>query len=79
MPILLSYYEDAYAAARNSGFEGDIWIHDGWAYSDMVWDGFMPPPQYQNVYIDTHIYHCFGPDEQQPTRLCEISDVIFND
>jgi hypothetical protein len=35
---------------RAQGFQGDIFMHDGWSYTyPGVWDGFMPPPQYQNV------------------------------
>ena len=30
----------------------------------------MQPPEYRNVYIDTHIYHCFGGVRQQPTVFC---------
>eukprot|EP00698_Gefionella_okellyi_P009610 TRINITY_DN2462_c0_g1_i1.p2 TRINITY_DN2462_c0_g1~~TRINITY_DN2462_c0_g1_i1.p2 ORF type:complete len:396 (+),score=69.22 TRINITY_DN2462_c0_g1_i1:30-1217(+) len=60
MPFLLDFYQKAYHTVRGAGWSGDLWMHDGFAYTDPIWKGFMPPPDYQNVYIDTHIYHCFG-------------------
>ncbi len=68
--MLMQYYEAAYEAARAQNWTGDIWVHDGFAYSDAAWDGFMPPPAFYNVYIDTHLYHCFGGARQQPTVRC---------
>ena len=32
-------------------------MHDKFDLS--AWNGIMEPPTYQNLYLDTHIYHCF--------------------
>ena len=29
MPMLMLYYEEAYAVIRAANFTGDIWVHDG--------------------------------------------------
>ena len=73
MSLLLQYYENAYAVVRGAGFLGDIWLHDASAYMDAVWDDFMGPPQYNNVYLDTHVYQCFGSNTQQP-MVCYCPD-----
>jgi len=55
---LKSFYQKAYTAVRSTGFTGDVWISDGW--DNNQWNGYMSPPNYNNVYIDVHLYHCFG-------------------
>lgn len=60
METLMLFYEQAYTVIRQANFTGAIWVHDGFNYNSPLWDQFMPPPYYTNVYIDTHIYHAFG-------------------
>lgn len=79
LPFLLAFYENAYTVIRNQGFNGDIWIHDGFAYTDPIWDNFMPQPYYDNVYLDTHIYHCFGGPRQASTPWGNIQYTCQND
>lgn len=35
----------------------DLYIHDAFRLGS--WGGFMQPPEFQNVYLDTHLYHVF--------------------
>jgi len=56
--LLKSFYMSAYSRIRAQGFGGDIWISDGW--DNDQWQGFMSPPNYNSVYLDVHLYHCFG-------------------
>ena len=55
---LQSFYTDATNYLRSLGWDGIIIFDDGWC--DSCWDSFLMPPTYQNIYIDTHIYRCFG-------------------
>lgn len=55
---LQQFYLTAHDHLRGLGFDGAIVMSDGW--TDAVWNGFMAPPRYQNIFIDTHIYRCFG-------------------
>jgi len=65
---LKDYYQRAYQVVRSVGFKGDVWIPDGW--DNNQWNGFMSPPDYDNVYIDVHLYHCFGgpADKDDPNQ-----------
>uniref|UniRef100_A0A6B2L8G9 glucan 1,3-beta-glucosidase n=1 Tax=Arcella intermedia TaxID=1963864 RepID=A0A6B2L8G9_9EUKA len=67
---LKDYYTRAYAAVRATGFTGDIVIPDGW--DNNQWNGFMSPPDYYNVYLDTHLYHCFGGDRDKSAPYANI-------
>lgn len=60
LSTLRSFYVAAYAAVRGAGFNGSIFMSDGFCYDDAGWAGFMGPPAYQGVYLDTHLYHAFG-------------------
>ena len=62
---LMQFYQTAYTAVRSSGFAGAIVMSDGFAPDD-VWNGFMPPPQYTNVFLDVHLYRCFGGGPPSP-------------
>lgn len=79
MDLLFSFYTQAYNAIRGTGFTGDVWLHDGWGYNDPGWQGFLAPPQAYSVYIDSHIYHAFGGDRQQPTPWTNIAYTCRND
>jgi glucan 1,3-beta-glucosidase len=35
----------------------DLYIHDAFRLGS--WGGFMQPPEFQQVYLDTHLYHVF--------------------
>lgn len=73
LDLLRSFYERAYTAIRDVGFDGRVVISDGWALSDPAWQGFLAPPQAQNVFFDTHIYHCFGGVRDQPTPWANVA------
>jgi len=70
--LIKQFYYDAYGRYRTYG-NGDFHIHD--AFRLTVWDGYMPPPNWQDVYLDTHIYHCFTCDllNQNPTQHNQIA------
>jgi len=47
-------------------------IHD--AFQPLsFWDGFMPPPNWQGVILDTHIYQMFSDSDNQLTNAQHIS------
>jgi len=60
---LKDFYLRAYSAVRSTGWTGVVWISDGW--DNNQWNGFMAPPNYDNVIIDVHLYHCFGGPRDQ--------------
>jgi len=74
---LKSFYQSAYTAVRGTGFNGDVWISDGW--DNNQWNGFMSPPNYQNVYLDVHLYHCFGGPRDQNDPYQNIAYTCNND
>jgi len=74
---LKDFYLRAYAAIRAVGFKGDIWIADGW--DNNQWNGFMSPPNYYSVYLDVHLYHCFGGDRDKTDAYANIDYTCKND
>jgi len=70
--LVKQFYYDAYGRFHHYG-PGDFHIHD--AFRLFSWDGFMPPPNWQNVYLDTHIYHVFTCDllRKSPTEHNQIA------
>jgi len=74
---LKSFYQEAYTRVRSTGFGGDLWISDGW--DNNQWNGFMSPPNYQNVYIDAHLYHCFGGPRDLPDPYANVNYACKND
>jgi len=60
---LKDFDERAYNAVRAVGWKGDVWIADGW--DNNQWNGFMSAPNYYGVYLDVHLYHCFGGGRDQ--------------
>ncbi|KAA0148021.1 hypothetical protein FNF29_06965 [Cafeteria roenbergensis] len=57
--LLRDFYVRAYDAVREQGFNGTIWVSDGFAGSG-PWVGVLAPPQYTDVLLDSHLYHAFG-------------------
>jgi glucan 1,3-beta-glucosidase len=61
LEFIQSYYLAGYPLVQNMATAGgkagqlDVVIHDGFRLQN--WANFMSPPQYQNVYLDTHVYH----------------------
>lgn len=55
--LVKSFYTRGYAAVRN--INPDIGIVIGDSFRFMSWDDFMFPPDFNHVYIDTHIYQVF--------------------
>jgi len=71
--LLKQFYYDAYGTFHLYSPKGDFHFHD--AFRLFSWDNFMPPPGWQNVYLDTHIYHCFTCDilNKNPTQHNQIA------
>jgi glucan 1,3-beta-glucosidase len=65
LAILKDYYQEGYDRVRThlSSERAAVVIHDGFRAFD--WAGFMPPPKYQNVILDTHLYHCFTEEDRK--------------
>jgi len=74
---LKSFYQQAYTAVRATGFQGDLWISDGW--DNNQWNGFMGPPNFYNVYLDAHFYHCFGGPRDLPDPNANIAYACNSD
>jgi len=74
---LKSFCTRAYQAIRGTGFKGDIWIPDGW--DNNQWNGFLSPPNYYGVYLDVHLYHCFGGDRDKSNAYQNIDYTCQND
>jgi len=75
--VLKDFYTRAYPAIRGTGFKGDIWIPDGW--DNNQWNGFMSPPNYYGVYLDVHLYHCFGGDRDKADPYANIDYTCQHD
>ncbi|OZJ06420.1 hypothetical protein BZG36_00517 [Bifiguratus adelaidae] len=58
MNVVKQYYETSYKIIRSASSEIKIVLHDGFQWYTF-WNGFMRPPDYQNVLMDTHKYQCF--------------------
>ncbi len=58
---LRNFYRAAYKLLRED-LDSDkaIVIHD--AFEPAMWKGFMSSQDYENVWLDLHRYHCFGPE-----------------
>lgn len=57
-----AYYNTGYYNARSKFANAAIMIHD--AFQGLsYWNGYMKPPQYKQVLLDTHIYQVFSPAE----------------
>lgn len=62
---LKQFYLQAYQALRGTAeFQGAIVMSDG--FTDDAWNDFMSPPDYNNVFIDVHLYRCFGGGPASP-------------
>jgi glucan 1,3-beta-glucosidase len=55
--IVKQYYLLAYPVVRTYLPADKYWIAIEHAFS-YVWEDFMPPPTFQNVFLDLHIYQC---------------------
>jgi len=75
--VLKSFCTRAYQAIRATGFKGDIWIPDGW--DNNQWNGFLSPPDYYGVYLDVHLYHCFGGYRDKSSPYANIDYTCQND
>ena len=62
--LLLEFYKDAYELVRRyCGREKAVVISD--AYRPLDWQGAMPAPRYDNVWLDTHHYQVFGFEDKR--------------
>jgi glucan 1,3-beta-glucosidase len=57
---LQDFIQRAADAILTTGWTGMIWFPDGWNLYWPGWEGFLAPPKYQNIFVDQHLYHCFG-------------------
>lgn len=57
----------AYTAVRRHLPADKYWIVIQEAFSPGSFVNFMPSPEYQNVFLDMHVYQCFGDDEKDLT------------
>lgn len=59
LSFVQEYYLRGYEAVRKyiPASKTAVVIHD--SFRSRAWKGFMQPPQYENVILDTHIYQCF--------------------
>ncbi|KAJ9476918.1 Glucan 1,3-beta-glucosidase I/II [Pseudozyma hubeiensis] len=73
LPAAKQYYNSGYYAARSKFGNAAIMIHD--AFQDLsYWNGFMQPPQYEQVLLDTHIYQVFSPAENALSQNDRLSN-----
>ncbi|THV07475.1 exo-beta-1,3-glucanase [Dendrothele bispora CBS 962.96] len=65
LPVTKQYWKDAYGVVRASSHpNAKVLIHDAFQPLDS-WQGFMTPPDFQNVAMDKHIYQVFSDAENQ--------------
>lgn len=75
--VTVQYWYDSYGNIRfpfGTSQQSDlvVIIHD--AFQPLsFWDGFMSPPNYQGVILDTHIYQMFSVADNQLTNAQHIS------
>jgi glucan 1,3-beta-glucosidase len=55
--LLVDFYSTVIPLVRATGFDGDLWLSDGFCVTDSAWDAFYGLP---NVYMTSHLYHAFG-------------------
>jgi glucan 1,3-beta-glucosidase len=79
MDYLQSFYLNATNSIRSTGFQGDLWLSDGWNKSWTGWSGFLTPPNYSNIYFDTHNYYCFDSYHEQLPMWGLIKEVCAQD
>lgn len=79
LSFVQSFYTQGYAIVRTNSSAAppsDVVIHDSFRLG--AWSNFMQPPAYQNVYLDTHVYHVFDQgllrmnETQHLSYTCEI-------
>jgi glucan 1,3-beta-glucosidase len=59
--LLAAWYKTAVDAVRGEGgWTGEIFLHDGFNGDAPQWAHLLPPPAYTGIYLDSHLYHCFG-------------------
>ena len=62
LSVVRQYYDDSYGNIRYASGSTEsntvVLIHDAFE-SASYWSGFMAPPSYQGVLMDTHIYQIF--------------------
>ncbi|EPQ32365.1 uncharacterized protein PFL1_00561 [Pseudozyma flocculosa PF-1] len=74
IPYTKQYFIDGYYAAREVFGNAAIMIHD--AFQPLSsWNGFMQPPQYQQVLLDTHIYTVFSPAENAMSKSQRLATI----
>lgn len=59
--LIKNYYLTAYPIVRRHLPADRYWYVIDEAFSNGEYQNFMPAPEYQNVFLDVHIYHCFDP------------------
>eukprot|EP01119_Soliformovum_irregulare_P009446 TRINITY_DN2276_c0_g1_i1.p1 TRINITY_DN2276_c0_g1~~TRINITY_DN2276_c0_g1_i1.p1 ORF type:complete len:537 (-),score=109.05 TRINITY_DN2276_c0_g1_i1:70-1680(-) len=59
LDFIKNFYLQAYPVVRSSLPGSRYWFVIDHAYFVDGWMDFMQPPQYENVILDIHVYHCF--------------------
>lgn len=64
MPVLRDFYLDGYEAVMQHLDRSKHWvvIHDGFRFQE--WKDFMQDDYYNNVILDTHMYHVFEDEDK---------------
>ncbi|KAF8971713.1 exo-beta-1,3-glucanase [Flammula alnicola] len=86
LPVAKQFYKDSYGNIRypyGNSTESNlvVMIHDGFRGVD-YWAGFMQPPKFQGVMIDTHIYQMFSDADNALTysehiaRACKNASIL---
>jgi len=60
MSIVRDFYVDAITAVRAVN-DLPLFIHDAFRHSE--WDWLLGNWPYENIFMDTHLYHAFNPDD----------------
>ena len=73
------YFRDAYGTLRYDTVQGSmsnivVGLHDGFEGLS-YWKGFMPPPQYQQVVMDTHIYTVFDNNQVAQSNSARLQSI----
>jgi len=74
MAIIRNFYVDAISAIRQVS-KIPLVIHDAFRHSE--WEWLLNDFPFQNIFMDTHIYHAFNPDDiASSTEKCDKNKVI---
>src|SRR5205823_4920409 len=81
LEIVQNFYNSGYSLIElNGGMKDSEWItFIGDSFRLNSWNEFMQPPYFQNIYLDTHIYHVFDYNVLKYTQQQHIDKACIND